>query len=96
MGTAGIQDKGKTWLRVLQLCWPFHCTHRLTAYPVPFRSQFRCQPHLIPPWGGGVYLPLEEDGGSSFLVDPSPSLATQNAHVSTYGASGCEKSPGEE
>lgn len=53
----------------------------------------RHNPHLIP-WQdqGGRPLP-EEDGGSSSPGGPSPSQATQSAHVSASGASGCEKSP---
>ena len=53
----------------------------------------RHNPHLIP-WQdqGGRPLP-EEDVGSSSPVGPSPSQATQSAHVSASGASGCERSP---
>lgn len=53
----------------------------------------RHNPHLIP-WQGQGGRPLpEEDVGSSSPVGPSPSQATQSAHVSASGASGCERSP---
>jgi hypothetical protein len=98
VGPAGIQDTGKAWLGALKLCQPFHSTAHpgCLATLSPGRSQFRCKSHLIPLrcWGG--HPQLEEGVGSSSLVGPSPSLATQSVHVSASETNGCEGNPGEE
>ena len=62
----------------------------LTCHP---SEASRHNPHLIPWQGQGGHPLPEEDVGSSSPVCPSPRQATQSAHVSASGASGCEGSP---